>query len=147
MWRKVWLSVCMFPKEKSVICRQSNMLTSSTPHRTGVKTCGGVWLITPDSKETPKITVTRRKQGWLYSLWKLYLSVWIKPFPPGMSDRLKKCQKVHSECITISAGRHHIAMAALQHSFSVSSTALKNKWFVVDLKPALTSFWACCSSS
>lgn len=52
---------CIFQGREGLICRQNNMLTSSTPHRTDVKTCGGVWLITPDSEKTPKIAVTRSR--------------------------------------------------------------------------------------
>lgn len=124
----VIVCACIFQGREGLICRQNNMLTSSTPHRTDVKTCGGVWLITPDSEKTPEIAVTRRKQGWMYSLWKLRLSVWIKPCLPGMSVRLRKCQKVHSDCIII-----------LLPCWLCSTVQLwfKSKWFVVDLKPAL----------
>lgn len=50
-----------------------------------------------------------------------------------MSDKLRKCQKVYSDCITISAGRHHIAILAVQHN-------AEEKRFTVDLKLALRCF-------
>lgn len=101
-----------FSKEDSVVCRQSNMLTPSIPHRGDVKTCGSVWLITPDSEKTLKIAVSGRKQGCLCSLWELVsfsldqtLSCW------------DECQAKKVPESTFKVYHRLIAMLAVLHCF------------------------------
>lgn len=64
--------------------------------------------------------MTKKKQGGLYSLWKLYLSVWIKPRLPWMSVRLRKCIQIvspsyrHGGCV---AQCSSVLNAEQQHLF------------------------------